>query len=205
MRLTEKHLWLDLRVRRKLNYAEAYEHRPADTTAFICIALGPGIVFSLLYGLAFGIDVIWLIFASLFFLFPTMLAVGIYRTPRSIRLYPVEQLAQVSRCFYGLRYRKRWVDLSDAGYAFYPAEVMAYDPEESKTETMIGCLLTPISPLNVYLWPLLRRLFRARLPTPALAFRSSDENQRPLIVVKEQAQAKQIIDLVRRMRLEHPA
>jgi len=195
--LSLKDVWLDLRIRNRGTFVEVYEHRPGDTTLFLIIVLVPGTLFLLAYGLSVGIDGLGLLFALLIVAITAIIASVPYKLPRSIRLYPVEQLAETSYRLYAIRFLKRWTDMSTHDYAFHPVGVMAYDEEESNPEVVIGCLFAFVGPLGLAVAPIARRLFRKKVSSSAYALESDESSARPLLVVKTEREVQRILYLSR--------
>ncbi|MFN3167717.1 MAG: hypothetical protein ACE37H_11710 [Phycisphaeraceae bacterium] len=192
--LKHKDIWGNLRLRERHNHVEVWEHRPSETVAFLLIGFVPVSAFSALYFAGFGFDWFGVLVAALMFGVSFGLAAAVYNTPRSLRLYPNEQLAERAKLFFGLRYRKRWHDLSLADDAFHPVAAVARTDEESWWALLLGTVAAFL-PVGILLTPFINGLGKAKQHVWVYAFCPSESESKPLIVLGDEASVKQVIAL----------
>lgn len=199
--LKKKHLWATPRMRVDAGVLELWERRPAESIAFVVIALGPALAFSLLYGLTVGFDGFALIVVAILLPVCAALALTFYNAPRSLRLFPAERLAERSEHFFGLRYRVRWHDMTDSDFGFHPIKIQVESEEESWSGLTLGCLLMLI-PGSILLYPVLRGIGSQKADIWVYAMHPVEPGLRPLIVLDDVPQVRRIVSAIEQLLAE---
>ena len=195
--LKKKHLWLNVRIAEDASYIEARESKPAETGSLLFFLFGPIACFllsalipsrpnSILPDLLILLAVVgWLIgFAIL----------CLYRPPRVLRLYPVEQVAHVSRQFFIIRFPGKWHDLAGSDLLVNKTPLIATQEQLSMTKIAFVILLFLLGPIGMIIGLLSSRALDNKINLPTYALTCSGQNGLPLAVMIKRADCERIIN-----------
>ena len=151
-KLNKKHVWANARIAPHEAYIEARESKPTETGSVLVFVFGPiacFVIYALYPARPNSLTPDTLLVCGVIGAVIGFAILCLYRPPRVLRLYPLEQVAHTSRRFFMIRFPGKWHDLSAGAPTTTKMSFITTQEQMSIGKGLVVLLLLLLGPLGL--------------------------------------------------------